>query len=138
MNLNPWAAGVKRSLFADLSQGRPPAQGAFDQALFLEAKAKGTPQMGATVFEPWAARFEFIYSDPAGAAVVLTVTVEAPERIVYLPVPEWVVENVWQGSVDGSYVFEQEADGHVQRFVGSLGPDANAALFGPRPATRRE
>ncbi|MBS1713207.1 MAG: hypothetical protein JST30_02595 [Armatimonadetes bacterium] len=138
MSLNRWAADRKRTLFDELSQGLEPSLGEFDRNVLTEAKAKGRPQMGATVYSPQAARFEFIYSDTASSATVLTVTVAAPERIVYLPVPDWVVENVWQGSVDGSHVFDSEAETAVAKFLESLKPQANAELFGPRQATRRE
>lgn len=113
--------------------------GRFDPELLRQTQVKQPAQMGATVFLPGSVQFQYIYPDPiGGAALVLTVTVDTPERIVFLPVPEWVLENVWQGSVDGSYHFESDARDLVERFNGLLEPSANAALFGPQAAKRRE
>jgi hypothetical protein len=95
--------------------------------------------MGATVFLPGSVQFQYIYPDPiGGAALVLTVSVETPERVVFLPVPEWVLENVWQGSVDGSYHFESDALDLLRRFENLLETESNAKLFGPQAAKRRE
>lgn len=94
--------------------------------------------MGGTRYEPDSLTFEFIYPDPQSSATVLSVRVATPERIVYLPVPAWVVEHIWQGEVVGSFAFESEAAEQVAEFVSSLDREPNAALFGPQPAKRRE
>ncbi|MES1227921.1 MAG: hypothetical protein ABUL72_04565 [Armatimonadota bacterium] len=103
-----------------------------------QSKIKQPVQMGTTVFHPQEVVFEFIYPDPLASALVFSVSLGVAERIVYLPVPEWVVENIWQGSVDGSFHFETEALALVDKLTSSLQPEANSALFGPQMAKRRE
>ncbi len=136
MTLSEWSARTKRALFDDLYNGREPSIGAFDSHLLQEAKIKGLPQMGATEFGPESARFEFVYAGGTGT-VVVSVHVDAPERIVFMPVPDWVVETVWQGEVSGSCHFEAEAAQLVQRFQRLLEPEVNRAQFQPRQATGR-
>lgn len=138
-SLSTFAAKTKKAIHEDLLAGRTPRVGSFDPELIRQTQVKQPAQMGTTVFLPGSVQFQYIYPDPiGGAALVLTVTVEAPERIVFLPVPEWVVENVWQGSVDGTYHFESDARELLARFTGLLEPSANLALFGPQAAKRRE
>lgn len=138
MSLNTYVAEKRLSLFDALRAGHEPAEGAFDGALLAEARLKGAPQLGATRYTPGTIAIEFIYPDAQGAATVLTVTLEAPERIVFLPVPEWVVETIWQGEIDGSYQFESDARALFGAFVEGLTPENNAHWFGPRAAKRRE
>ncbi len=138
MSLNEYASGLRRKLFDELKAGQPPSQGTFDESVFKDGKSKGAPQVGTTRFEPQAMHFEFVYPDPVGTTVILTVTVEPPERIVFLPVPGWVIESIWQGDIDGSYHFESDARRLVASFSEDLEPDANQKWFGPRQAKRRE
>src|SRR5690349_10270634 len=116
MNLNAYAAERRMALFEDLQRGWPPRDAEFDEAVFREGKVKGAPQMGTTRYEPHAIIFEFIYPDPKTTATVLSVRIASPERIVFLPVPEWVIETIWQGDIDGSFHFESEA----MKLVGGL------------------
>lgn len=69
--------------------------------------------MGSTVYSPDSIQCEFIYPDPSSVPTVLTVSLIPPERIVFLPVPEWVVESIWQGEIAGSYQFESDARGMI-------------------------
>jgi hypothetical protein len=82
--------------------------------------------------------FEFIFSFSDGQTEVLQVKVTAPERIVYLPVPEWVVESVWQGEVAGSYHFESDARRLVDKFQGETTTEGNTRWFQKQPPKRRE
>jgi len=138
MKLNEWAVGLKTEIFDDLTQGRPPGTGSFDEALLREGQAKEKPQMGTTTYEPHSAVFEFIFPDPNSTATILQVRVEPPERIVFLHVPEWVMETIWQGDVSGSAHFEGEATELLRRYTAELEPGANDKYFGPQPARRRE
>ncbi len=138
MTLNEWSAMKKLAIFKSLSDQRPPSEGEFSESVLLEGFGKGTPQIGTTVYEPDAARFEFIFSEQHSTATVLSVRVEAPERIVFLPVPSWVIETIWQGEIDGSYHFESEAMELVRAFESELAPEDNLKWFGPRAAKRRE
>ena len=138
MKLSEFAVAAKKSLYEELVANRPPSQGRYDVPLFTELSSKGKPQMGSTRFFPGSIKFEFIYSEAQGATHIFIVEVDAPERIVFLPVPEWVVENIWQGDVQGSFQFESEAIKQYQSLGESLEPEANAPLFAQKAPTRRE
>lgn len=138
MTLAVWSATTKRKIFDDLMEGMAPSLGSFDPVVLADCRAKGNPQMGPTVFSPHSARFEFSYTDASQGTTLFAVTVEPPERIVFLPVPEWVVETIWQGDVDGSYHFETEANHLVDTFRTELNADENAKWFGPQRPKRRE
>jgi hypothetical protein len=137
MKLNEFAAGRRLAIFERLQQGLAPHEGEWDEALLREARSKGQPQLGATRYEPQAIFLEFIYPDPQGAAVILTVRLQASERIVYLPVPKWVVESIWQGEISGSYHFESDAKALLEEFSALLAPDVNSELFGLRQPVGR-
>jgi hypothetical protein len=138
MNLNAFAAEKRLAFLEDLKRGQPPREGVYDEHLFKDGKVKGQPQMGTTRYEPSSIVFEFIYPDPHTTATVLSVRIPAPERIVFLPVPEWVVETIWQGDIDGSFHFESEALALVSAFQAELESGANEKWFGKREAKRRE
>lgn len=138
MTLNAYAAERRLSILAELREGRRPSEGSYDEQVLADARVKGPPQLGTTRFEPDAIIVEFIYPDPASSATVLPVRLAAPERIVFLPVPEWVVESIWQGDVDGTYHFESEARRLLAEFENELEPARNAKWFLPRQAKRRE
>jgi hypothetical protein len=129
VTLAAFAAEKRTALFEALSAGLPPPFGDFDQAALNQGKAKGFPLMGPTRFEPNAVFFEFHFPDPNGAPILLTVKVEPPEGIVYMPVPEWVVAQVWEGEVLGSFRFESEARQMLAKFESGLEPDENASQF---------
>lgn len=138
MTLNAYAAQKRLSLLETLKQGLTPCEGEFDATILAEARVKGDPQLGSTRYDDHAIYCEFIYPDAKTTSTILTIKLESPERIVYLPVPEWVVENIWQGDITGTFHFESEA----RRLYGALGqelePDANLKWFGPQMAKRRE
>lgn len=137
MDLNEWASTTKRGIFADLGQGKAPSIGEFDAEVLKEAQALGTPQMGATVYKPSAATFEYVYTG-SNSTIVFAVVVASPERIVFLPVPGWVIESIWQGEIAGSHHFESVAIELVRKFEATLEPEPNALLFGRKQPTRRE
>lgn len=136
MTLQTYVAELKTKLFAELSQGKTPSVGAFDGERLDKLRETAQPQMGATRFSPSAIDFEFIFSAPTGSNV-WTIRVEAPERIVFLPVPDWVVETIWQGEIAGTHHFETDAKRLVEAFVARLEPDENAAEFLERAPTGR-
>lgn len=138
MTLQAFASETRSRIFEALQSGDPPPTGEFEQALFLDGKAKGQPLMGTTRFEPEAGLFEFIYPDPNGAPVVLVVRVPSPERIVYLPIPDWVVESIWQGEIAGSYALESEAKSRLAAFAARLEPSANRLEFEAKTAVGRQ
>jgi len=138
VTLQEFVSSVRQAVFADLVANLPPSVGVYDDQLLAEARVQNPPQLGSVRYEPTRVVLEYIYSAPGRKTIVLPVHVEAPERIVFLPVPGWVLETIWQGDVDGSYHFESEAQALVADFVAELEPEANAKWFGPRPPKRRE
>lgn len=138
MNLNQHSAERRLAIFEDLQAGRRPREGSYDEHALKEARAKASPQLGATRYEPHAIICEFIYAEVKGPSSVIVVRLEPPERIVFLPVPSWVMENVWQGDVTGSFHFESDATRLVEEFRGELTKEANEKWFGPQAAKRRE
>jgi len=136
--LADFVSGIRLQIFEELRKGRPPSQGSFDEKVFREASAKGEPQIGTTRFEPHAILLEFVYPDTRSSNSVLAVRIESPERIVFLPVPAWVQETIWQGDVDGSYHFESEARSLLSEFESELSEDENKKWFKARPPRRRE
>lgn len=137
MTLTEWSATTKRALFQDLLDGNEPRSGTFDPAVLKEGRTLGKPQMGATVYQPDSARFEFVFSGNSNT-VVFSVSSTPPETIVFLPVPGWVIESIWQGDIDGSFHFQSDAMRLVDEFRGLLELEANRPFFGRKPATRRE
>jgi hypothetical protein len=133
-----FVAKRKQEIFEDLLAGNEPRIGEFSSSVLKECRTKGKPQMGAAVPQPHQITLEFVYSDPVTGATILPVVIPSPERIVWMPVPEWVVENIWQGEVSGRFCFESEALEHLDRLKGDLEPARNAVLFGPSSPTRRE
>ncbi len=125
MRLNSFAAEKRKTLFEQLSTGHAPSEGQFDLDVLKEGRAKGQVQMGSTRYEPHSIVFEFIYPDPHGVATILPVRVPAPERIVFMPVPGWVLQAIWQGEVSGSYEFETDAMKMLDEFRLSLEPGIN-------------
>jgi hypothetical protein len=128
-SLGSFTAEVRRSLFAELSAGLSPTSGTFDSDLLKIAQTKGAPQMGSYHYEPVALIAEFIYPDASSGTVIFSVKVPTPERIVYLPIPEWIIESIWQGEISGSYQFESHAISMVESFKQALTPEMNAQLF---------
>lgn len=138
MSLNSFAAERRLKLLEELKRGIPPSEGSYDASVLAEAKTKGEPQLGSTRFLPDQVIVEFIYPDAATSATVLSISIPSPERIVFLPVPGWVVENIWQGDVDGTFQFESDAQRMIAEFQQELTTDGNQKWFGKRLAKRRE
>lgn len=136
MKLAEFSADLKRRIHADLAAGNDPQQGAWDADLLKEARARGEARMGATSYAPDEIRLEFLFGD--APPTVVTVSVTPPERIVFLPVPGWVKKTIWQGHVEGTPHFEQEAMSLVEEFRARLAEEANKAEFGPQAPERRE
>lgn len=134
MILGAFVAESRLAIFEALKSGLEPPTGEFDLELLKEARTKGAPQLGTTTFYPDRIVLEYIFSDPQRAATVLPVTVAAPERIVFMPVPEWVVESIWQGEVNGSFHFESDARELLERYASQLDEGTNAELFHGRRA----
>lgn len=138
MTLNAFVTEKKKLIFEELSAGHAPHEGSYSEEVLKEGLVKGKPQMGTTRFEPDCVILEFIYPDREGSTAVLSVRLDAPERILFMPVPAWVVESIWQGEIDGSYRFETEAATLLAEYAKMLEAEDNTEWFQPRQATRRE
>ena len=138
MTLSEYLAATKRATHADLLKGDSPKVGKYDADALAKLRSSGEPQMGATVLEPESVRFEFIYPQSDGSAELLAVDVQSPERIVFMPVPAWVIETIWQGSIDGSHHFESDANRLQDELLESMKPLQNKKLFGRHQPKRRE
>jgi hypothetical protein len=138
MALNAYLAREKVRAFEGVQAGRVEAGFRGDEARLAELSGRGEPTMGTTVLHPDRIVFEFIFSLEGGESEVFALEHEPAERIVFLPVPGWVVESIWQGEVQGSYVFESEARVALAEFQAALEPAENAKLFGPQQPKRRE
>lgn len=129
MTLNEWLAKVKNELYRQIVAGGQLDQGNYDQARLDDLRSKGEAQIGTAVLAPRQVNFEFIFRMPDGQTQVLSVLLEPPQRIVFMPVPEWVIESVWQGEVLGSHHFEADAMALLDRFGKLLEKEENAAHF---------
>jgi hypothetical protein len=138
MRLNEYLAVEKRRAFEAVLAGSKPAGMRCDEVRLRTLFERGKPTMGTTVLKPDVVSFEFVFTLDDGQTEVLSIELDPPERIVHLPVPEWVVENIWQGDVQGSYQFESDAARLVAAFGDELGRDANAKWFERQQPKRRE
>ncbi len=138
MTLNEYSAKKRREILDDLLAGKEPREGQFSRQDLAEAMKLGRPQMGPVVHEPRSLTFEFIFSAPGSDSFVFSVRLDSPQRIVYLPVPSWVVENVWQGDVSGSFHFESDASALIDSFTSSLEEAENREIFDSRLKQGRE
>lgn len=132
--LNQFVADLKRLVLTDLVAGKLPA-GEFDEALLKLAVTKNTPQMGITRYEPNRIILEYIFPDSASSPTILEVSFAPPERIVYLPVPSWVVESIWEGEIRGSFHFESHAVRLLEELQALTTPGPNAQIFGSAPSS---
>ena len=137
MTLQEFITERKRLVFEDLSSGRAPSTGQYDKAHLESLSNNGEPQMGTTRFEPKTVIIEFIFMSEGVSVGVLQVKLDPPERIVFMPVPNWVVETVWQGEVDGSYHFEADAEKLVKEYSEILKPLTNIDQFNKRKTVGR-
>lgn len=137
MNLTEFVAENKRQVYEDLVSGRAPRAGKYDKTRLAQLRAKGAPQMGTTEFEPDSIHLEFIYMSEGVSEGVLSIELQPPERIVFMPVPKWVVEEVWQGEVGGSYHFESDAEKLLEQFSKLLSKSDNKEHFKKRKVIGR-
>jgi hypothetical protein len=138
MTLNEYLAQQKRSAYDGVLSGVLPHGFRCDGAQLGDLHERGKPTMGTTVLRPDLIVFEFIFSLDSGQSEVLAVELDPPERIVCLPVPEWVVESIWQGEVQGSFHFESDAKMLFGKFATELEPLHNAKWFERQKPKRRE
>ena len=127
MTLSAYLAELRNVIFRDLQGLKPPSVGSFNMDSYKELT--GQPQMGSVTYLPHQIRLEFIFKNPVGAPKVFEVSLTPPERMVFLPVPTWVIQSIWQGEISGSYHFESDAESLVNALIEKLKPVENAELF---------
>ncbi|MFN7015768.1 MAG: hypothetical protein ACK4P5_01190 [Fimbriimonadales bacterium] len=129
MTLREFVRDQIRAIHAALQAGSPPPVGEYDAAQLKECQRRATAQVGATRFLPDAIVLEFVFQDASLGPAVLSVRITAPEPIVYMPVPDWVIEDVWQGDVTGSFRFRSEAEQLLEKFRELVLTERNRAFF---------
>ena len=129
MSLREFVREQVQAIFAALQAGSAPPIGEYDPAALQECLRRAQPQVGASRFTPNAIVLEFIFQDASLGPAVLSVRVPAPEPIVYMPVPDWVIEDVWQGEVTGSFRFLSEAERLLEAFRAQVFTERNRAYF---------
>ncbi len=129
MTLREFVRDQIQAIFEALKAGGAPPIGEYDPAQLKECQRRSYPQVGTTNFQPDAIVLEFIYQDASLGPAVLSVRVPAPEPIVYMPVPDWVIEDVWQGDITGSFRFQSEAEQLLTAFREQVFTERNRAYF---------
>jgi len=129
MTLREFVREQVQVIFAALQAGNPPPVGEYDPATLKECLRRAQVQVGASRFTPDAVVLEFIFQDASLGPVVLSVRIPVPEPIVYMPVPDWVIEDVWQGDVTGSFRFVSEAEQLLEAFRALVFTERNRVYF---------
>jgi hypothetical protein len=137
MTLSEFVTSQRNAILSDLRAGKLPNIGEYSEQILREGRAKGLPQMGSVRYEPDALVAEFIFPATGSTSTVLAVRIPTPQRIVFMPVPPWVIESIWQGEIDGSFHFESDANRLVGAFTEQLSVANNFSLFGDKAPTRR-
>ena len=137
-NLSSYVGRLKRELWEDIKANREPRIGEFDAALLAGMRSKEAVQIGTAIYRPDQIILEFLFPEASGVPTILSVSITPPERIVFLPVPEWVIETIWQGDIDGSFHFESDAKLLLDKLLTLVTAEGNKPLFEKQLAKRRE
>jgi len=133
MTLREFVREQIQQIYEALRQGQAPPIGEYDPATLKECMRRATVQIGTTHYHPDSILLEFIFTEPSQGPAILTVRVPAPEPIVYMPVPDWVIEDVWQGEVTGTYRFASEAQVLLKKLHNQIFSETNILYFEERP-----
>ncbi len=129
MTLREFVKQNLQALYDALQKRQEPPMGTYDADTLRECFRRAQVQTGTTHFYPDRVVFEFIFTEPSLGPAVLSITVPSPEPIVYMPVPDWVIEDVWQGDVTGSFRFRSEAEQLIAQFQQQVFSEANLVYF---------
>ncbi|MGQ9881576.1 MAG: hypothetical protein ACUVSV_12050 [Armatimonadota bacterium] len=139
MTLREFVNATRKQVLDALLHKQPPPIGHFDPKRFEEAVQMREVQMGGTRYTPHSVILEFVFlHDNPGAPLILCVEVDTPEPVVFMPVPEWVQEDVWQGEVKGTFRFRSEAEQLIGSFRHHVLECDNPHYFEERPTPRPE
>ncbi|GBC93523.1 hypothetical protein HRbin15_02014 [bacterium HR15] len=133
MTLREFVREQTQRIYEALRQGQAPPTGEYDTATLKECMRRATVQIGTTHYRPDSVLLEFIFTEPSLGPAILTVRVPAPEPIVYMPVPDWVIEDVWQGEVTGTFRFASEAQVLLKKLHNQIFSETNILYFEERP-----
>ncbi len=133
MTLREFVRSQMQAVFEALQQRQPPPVGEYDEQTLKECFRRATVQTGTTHYRPDSIILEFIFLEPSLGPAILCVRIPAPEPIVYMPVPDWVIQDVWQGEVTGSFRFASEAEALLKKFHNQVFSETNALHFDERP-----
>ncbi len=133
-----FVARNKREIWEKLNLGQPPHIGEFNLDVYTAIKSRPGVQIGTVTFSPSSITLEFLFPDPTSISAILPVILSVSERIVFMPVPTWVVESIWQGDIDGSYHFESDANALLAKYQEELTVSGNEKWFQKQLAKRRE
>lgn len=133
MTLRKFVRNNLQTIFEALQKRQLPPVGEYDAQTLKECFRRATVQTGTTHYQPDCILLEFIFSEPNLGPAVLSVRIPAPEPIVYMPVPDWVIQDVWQGEVTGSFRFASEAETLLKKLHNQIFAETNALYFDERP-----
>lgn len=133
MTLREFVRTQMQAIYEALQQKQPPPLGEYDHQTLKECFRRAQVQTGTTHYLPDAVVLEFIFLEAQLGPAVLSVRVPTPEPIVYMPVPDWVVQDVWQGEVTGSFRFASEAETLLKQLQNQIFTEANVFYFDERP-----
>lgn len=133
MTLREFVRNQIQAIFEALQQKQPPPVGEYDANTLKECFRRTTVQTGTTHFQPDHVLLEFIFLEASLGPAVLCVRILTPEPIVYMPVPDWVIQDVWQGEVTGSFRFASEAESLLKKLHNQIFAETNALFFDERP-----
>lgn len=139
VTLREFTNATRKQILDALQRKQAPPIGHFDQKTFEEAMQMREVQMGSARYTPRSVVLEFIFlHDNPGAPLILCVEVDTPEPVVFMPVPDWVQQDVWQGEVKGTFRLRSEAERLMEAFRHHVLEEENLHYFEDRPAPRRE
>lgn len=139
MTLREFTNVTRKQILQALQYKQAPPVGHFDRKTFEEAVQMREVQMGSARYTSHSVILEFIFlHDKPGAPLILCVEVDTPEPVVFMPVPEWVQEDVWQGEVKGTFRLRSEAEQLIEAFRRHVLESENPHYFEERPVPRRE
>jgi len=139
MTLREFTNTTRRQILEALQHKQPPPVGRFDQKTYEEAMQMREMQMSSAHYTPHSVILEFLFwHDNPSAPLILCVEVDTPEPVVFMPVPDWVQQDVWQGEVKGTFRLRSEAEQLIEAFRHHVLECKNPDYFEERPAPRRE
>ena len=116
MKLREFVTEKRTSIMEALRNHQKP-EGRVLSDRFDDAMQLPVIQFGATRYTPHSVILEFNFrSNSDDTTIIVPIAVTTPELVVFMPVPQWVHVNIWQGEVRGSFRFSSEAHELIASF----------------------